>query len=88
MKIAKEKAFKRLIKLGKGKTSYRIGTINNLHVHSIKFSIRAVTEIQCNEWTITSTSKPEKPLHHQETTKNLSKLPHMMQRMQLLYTQV
>ena len=59
MKIAKDKAFERLIKLEKGKTSYRIGIINSRHVHSIKLSIQAVTETHCNEWTVTSTSKPE-----------------------------
>ena len=57
MKIAKDKAFERLIKLEKGKTSYRIGIINSRHVHSMKLSIQAVTETHCNEWT--STSKPE-----------------------------
>ena len=60
MKTAKGKAFERLIKLEKGKTSYRIGLINSRHVHSIKLSIQAVTETQCNEQTvIPSTSKCE-----------------------------
>ena len=59
MKIAKDKAFERLIKLEKGKTSYRIGIINSRHVHSIKLSIEAVRDTNCNEWTVTSTSKPE-----------------------------
>ena len=54
--IAKYKAFERL---DKEKTSYQISIINNRHVHSIKLSIQTVTETQCNEWTITSTSKPE-----------------------------
>ena len=49
MKTAKDKAFERLIKLVKGKTSYRIGLINSRHVHSKKLSIQAVTETQCNE---------------------------------------
>ena len=39
MKIAKDKAFEGLIKLDKGKTSYRIGLLKSRHVHSIKLSI-------------------------------------------------
>ena len=72
MKIAKDKAFERLIKLEKGKTSYRIGIINSRHVHSIKLSIQAVTETQCNEWTVTSTSKPENHYTIKTQQKNLS----------------
>ena len=37
-------------------------------LHSIKLSIQAVTENQYNEWPVTSTLKPQKPLHHQEST--------------------
>ena len=66
MKIGKEKAFERQIKLEKEKTSYWIGIIDNRYVHSINFSIQAVTETQCNEWTVTSTLKPE----NQYTNKN------------------
>ena len=58
-KITKDKTFERLIKLEKGKTSYQIGIINNRHAHSIKLSIQAITETQYNEWTVTSTSKPD-----------------------------
>ena len=70
MKTAKDKAFERLIKLEKGKTSYRIGLINSRHVHSIKLSIQAVTETQCNEWTIipsckTTSTKIAKPADKQ-----------------------
>ena len=50
MKIVKDKAFERLIKLEKGKTPYQICIINNRHVHSIKLSIQ--TETQCNEWIV------------------------------------
>ena len=57
MKIAKDKAFERLIKLEKEKISYQIGIINNRHVDSIKLSIQAITETQCNECTVTSISK-------------------------------
>ena len=49
MKIAKDKAFERLIKLEKGKISFQIGIINNRHVHIIKVSIQAVTETRFNE---------------------------------------
>ena len=59
MKIAKDKALERLIKLEKGKTSYWKGIINNGYVHSIKLSIQAVTETHCNECTVTSTLEPE-----------------------------
>ena len=48
----KDKAFERLIKLGKGKTSYWIGLIKSKHVHSIKLSIQAITETHYNEWTV------------------------------------
>ena len=54
--IIKDKAFERLIKLEKRKTSYQIGIINNRHVCSIKLSIEAITKTHCNEWTVTSTS--------------------------------
>ena len=59
MNIAKDKDFERQINLEKVKTSYQIGIINSRHVHSIKLSIQAVTETQCNERTVTSTSKPQ-----------------------------
>ena len=48
MKITKDKAFERLIKLEKGNTSYQIGTINNSYVHSMKLSIQTKTETQYN----------------------------------------
>ena len=51
MKIAKDKAFERLIKLEKGKTSCRIGLLKSRRVHSIKLSIQAVTETHYNAWT-------------------------------------
>ena len=40
----------RINKIRKEKTSYQIGIINNKHVHTIK--LQAVTETQCNEWTV------------------------------------
>ena len=48
MKITKDKAFERLIKLEKGNTSYQIGTINNSYIHSMKLSIQTVAETQYN----------------------------------------
>ena len=47
MKITKDKAFERLIKLEKGKASYQIAIINNRHVHGIKLSIQTITGSQC-----------------------------------------
>ena len=42
-----------------GEDILSIGIIDNRYVHSIKFLIQVVTETQCNEWTTTSTLKPE-----------------------------
>ena len=66
MNIAKDKAFERLIKLEKGKTSKRIGLIKSRHVHSTKLSIQAVTETHYNAWT-------ELPLHQNLKTTTLSR---------------
>ena len=86
MKIAKDKAFERLIKLEKWKTSYRIGLLKSRHVHSIKLSIQAVTETHYNAWTELSPHQNMKTTTLSRTTKNLSKLLYMMQEMQRLYT--
>ena len=72
MKIAKDKAFERLIKLEKGMTSYQTGIINSRHVHSIKLSIPLHQNLK--------TTTPSK------TRNNLSKLLYTMQGMQHLYT--
>ena len=72
MKIVKDKVFERLTKLEKAKTSYQIHFIGNRHVDSIKLSIQAVTETQCNGWT--PLHQNLKPLNHPKTTTNLSKL--------------
>ena len=66
MKIAKDKAFERLIKLEKGKTSYRIGLLKSRHIHSIKVSIQAVTETHYYAWT-------ELPPHQNLKTTTLSR---------------
>ena len=70
MKIARDKAFERLIKLKKGKVSQKITTIRSRHKASLLLSTELVEENGTEDWTVTSASNKANQYHIKKESVN------------------
>ncbi len=69
LKFARDKAFERLVKLEKGKTTGRIQRIVNRHLASKELNVELVLESSDVNWTVTSSSGERKYCVTRETDK-------------------
>ena len=56
LKIARDKAFERLIKVQKGKSSYRISVIKKRHAASLEMALDLIVPCGYNEWKVISST--------------------------------
>jgi hypothetical protein len=56
LKVARDKAFDRLIKIEKGKTTSRINIIHQRHKESLKLALSLVNTLSDTEWLVQSFS--------------------------------